>query len=147
MGLNSKLIVKYLSIGIVTALSLCGIVFIILTLDMIAGGSDESHSRQKKARIELLRLDKSLAEYKLDSNNYPDSLLNLYKENHPRWMGPYIKEKELKDPWGEFYHYRNYPEREGYQLFTLGKDKKIGGDNHNYDQLSEGSMKIFDTTN
>ncbi len=146
MGLNSKLIVKYLSILIVTVLSLCGIFFIILALDLITGGIDESHSRQKTARIELLRLDKSLAEYKLDSNNYPDSLLNLYKKNHPSWMGPYIKEKDLKDPWGEFYHYHNYPEREGYQLFTLGKDKKMGGENHNYDQLSEGSVKIFDTT-
>ncbi|MCX7554904.1 type II secretion system protein GspG [Marinicella sp. S1101] len=114
-----------------------------MTLSVIPDGIDESHSKQNSAKIELLRLDQSLAEYKLDSNNYPDSLKDLHVENHPMWMGPYIKVKDLIDPWGEYYHYQNYPERGGYQLYTLGKDKKIGGIEHAKDQISESSLKII----
>ena len=140
MGLNSKLIVKYLSISIVTALSLCGIAFVILVVSSVTGGTG-CRNKSIEARITLAKLDQSIQEFRLDLNAFPDQLSELHDSERKGWIGPYIKEKELKDPWGEFYHYRNYPERDVYQLFTLGSDKQIGGNDHFKDQISEGSFK------
>ena len=52
-----------------------------------------------------------------------------------KWKGPYIRESELLDPWGNPFEYV-YPGKEnpnGYDLISRGKDGKVGGTGENED--------------
>jgi hypothetical protein len=95
----------------------------------------------------LSKIDRSLTEYKLAVGTYPDKLSELQKSVNKLWLGPYIKEKTLIDPWGVKYDYQYHPDRDGYQLYTLGSDKIFGGTDTAYDRLSAKSIKLINNPN
>ncbi len=133
---------KYIKNGVITLLSLCGIAFILLTISNVTGGIS-CKSRSTNAKIELLRLDRAIEEYILDIKTFPTKLAELYESEHLHWMGPYTKRKDLTDPWGKLYYYQYFPNRKGYQLYTLGKDNKVGGNDSSRDQISEKSLQFI----
>jgi general secretion pathway protein G len=70
--------------------------------------------------------------YHLNTGQYPKTLNDLIKcpaglENV--WAGPYLKEKQLIDPWGYEYKYEL-----GYRLLSYGKDGKPNGKGYDADQ-------------
>ena len=139
-----KSILKFTKVAVISFLSVCGIFFIILFININMTGSHNGHTKQKRTVFHLARLDSSIAEYYLDLNQYPESLFDLYQDTKQKmWMGPYVKEKDLVDYWGVNYRYQKFPNRNGYQLYTLGSDNKLGGTEHAYDQISEGSLKFI----
>lgn len=94
------------------------------------------------ARIQIDRLAGVLDLYRLELGDYPseDTGLEALVERPPgaeRWNGPYIKKAEsLKDPWGKPYLYRYPGEHGDYDLYSLGKDGREGGEGENQDLTS-----------
>jgi type II secretion system protein G len=140
-----KSIPKLIGFGIVISLSLLGIAFIALVIYVTYFDSVGTHSKQNDAIWQLNKIDNALEEYKLDINAYPSSLLDLIKddESNSMWMGPYLKSKGHKDPWGKIYHYQYFPDRKGYQLYTLGSDHAVGGDDQAKDRISAKSLMLI----
>lgn len=90
-------------------------------------------SEVKAARAQIDALEKALDQYRLDVGHYPSSesgLAALMKrppaEN--RWQGPYLRKEVPADPWGQPYQYAQPGEHGEFDLFSLGKDGKPGGE-------------------
>lgn len=95
-------------------------------------------SEIKATRAQIDSLEKALDQYRLDVGHYPTTeqgLAALMK--HPagenRWQGPYLKKDVPADPWGSPYQYRQPGEHGEFDLFSFGKDGKLGGDDENAD--------------
>jgi general secretion pathway protein G len=83
-------------------------------------------------------LETALDIYRLDMGSYPDQDLALkalvqQPENNPKWKGPYLEKTIPLDPWGQPYNYRIPGEGREYDLFSYGKDRKLGGSGENAD--------------
>src|ERR1700682_3773686 len=50
-----------------------------------------------------------------------------------RWNGPYAKDADLKDAWGNDYRYNVPGQGKAFDLISLGADGKDGGDGENRD--------------
>lgn len=76
-------------------------------------------------------LGAALDQYRLDVGKYPNSLEGLLtnESNNTRWNGPYLSKKKVPlDPWNNEYIYK-YPGSNGdYDLSSLGKDEREGGE-------------------
>ncbi|MCF6319418.1 MAG: type II secretion system protein GspG, partial [Proteobacteria bacterium] len=71
-------------------------------------GNSKSKGDMKTAEIMIGKLKLKIEEFNLDTGYYPRSLDALVNDNgDSNWMGPYVKEKELKDPWKEEFQYSN----------------------------------------
>jgi len=99
----------------------------------VAGRVDDA--RISKAKSDIRVLESSLELYKLDNFVYPssgqglDALVNKPSgEGTKNWRdGGYIK-KLNKDPWGNEYQYV-YPGSNGeFDVFSLGADAAVGGE-------------------
>lgn len=94
-----------------------------------------------KAQLELFGL--ALDQYRLDNDYYPSSAqgldaLRAVPAGEPaarNWRGPYLKKPVPIDPWGRPYLYKSPGEKNpnGYDLLTLGRDGKPGGDGEDAD--------------
>lgn len=95
-------------------------------------------SEVKAAKAQIESLGKALDMYRLDTGHYPTSeqglaALNNRPQNEPNWAGPYLKKAVPLDPWGEPYVYKYPGEKGDFDLFSLGKDKRPGGEGENQD--------------
>jgi len=99
-----------------------------LVVSNVTGGQDKA--KYKQAQIEVQKLAAKVSEFYLDTGNMPDSLEQLYNDSgDSMWMGPYVKEKELKDPWGEPYHFSaSSQHNQSFDIYSYAKDKSPGGD-------------------
>ncbi len=100
----------------------------------VAGRVDDA--RISKAKSDIRVLESSLELYKLDNFVYPSSGQGLTAlvtkpsgEGGKNWReGGYIK-KLNKDPWGNDYQYA-FPGTNGeFDVFSLGADAAVGGEN------------------
>jgi general secretion pathway protein G len=85
--------------------------------------------------IQLANIDAIIGQYLLDMRQYPKTLDEFIenKNNHPNWIGPYLKKSQLKDGWGNSFQYR-YPGRhQDYELYSYGADGQLGGEGDNAD--------------
>jgi general secretion pathway protein G len=64
--------------------------------------------------------------YKLDNGQLPESLEELVGPG-TSGLGPYAKEREFLDPWGQKFDYRPHTQDLDFVLFTLGRDGRLGG--------------------
>jgi general secretion pathway protein G len=110
------------------------IVFILLAGIMAFIGPKifEQMGRAKSAeqRIKTQSLAGQIEMYKLEVGRYPESLQALAKQpaGVDRWNGPYVKEADLKDSWGNDYRYTVPGQGKPYDLTSLGSDGKEGGE-------------------
>jgi len=90
-------------------------------------------AKHKAARIQLETLSNSLNTYQLDLGSYPTTeqgLAELWKDNaaQPDWNGPYVRrERQIVDPWGRPFIYRQPGTGRAYELLSYGADGKEGG--------------------
>jgi general secretion pathway protein G len=99
------------------------------------GGAQKAVAQQKIAVLET-----KVREFQVDCGRLPTNQEGLRAlVQHPSgtgddWKGPYVKEKDILDPWGVEIQYRA-PGRfnEDFDLFTLGKDGREGGEDENAD--------------
>lgn len=99
-----------------------------LVVSNVTGGQDKA--KYKEAQIMVQKLTQAVAEFNLDTGNYPNDLEDLVNDSgDSMWMGPYIKEKDLKDPWGEPYHFSaNSQHGQSFDIYSYAADKSPGGE-------------------
>jgi general secretion pathway protein G len=120
-----------------TLLELMVVLLILALIASIAAPQVTKHLRKAKveaAKIQVDALGAAVDSFNIDNGRYPsteESLKALVEMpgDLKTWDGPYIKKKEsLVDPWGEPYHYRHPGTGREYDIYTLGSDKKEGGE-------------------
>lgn len=95
-------------------------------------------SEVQVARAQLDSLEKALDQYRLDTRHYPtaeqglDALVNK-PTAEASWSGPYLKKAVPADPWGRPYVYHVPGARGEYDLYSLGRDGKPGGNGEDAD--------------
>lgn len=101
-----------------------------LVIPRFAGRSQQARITAAKADIQ--NLSTAIEAFEIDNGFYPQSLEELIVQppNAPNWRGPYLQKRTIpKDPWGNEYIYQ-YPGRynpDGYDLFSMGPDGRVGG--------------------
>ncbi len=90
------------------------------------------------AHAQIDALETALDMYRLDMGAYPTQDPGLQAliqkpEKDLRWKGPYLEKAIPLDPWGQPYNYRIPGEGGEYDLFSYGKDRKLGGTDENAD--------------
>lgn len=131
-----------------TLIELLVTIAIIATLAAIVapslfGNVGEARRNAAKSQIQIMAL--ALDAYRLDNDGFPttaqglEALRTLPVADPPaNWKGPYLRQVVPLDPWGRPYVFVspgvNNPN--GYDLYTLGKDGRAGGDGENADITS-----------
>lgn len=95
-------------------------------------------SEVKAAQAQINSLEKSLDQYRLDVGRYPTTeqgmaALNTQPAGETRWQGPYLKKAVPNDPWGQAYQYHSPGEHGEFDLYSFGKDGKLGGEGESAD--------------
>ncbi|WP_171556715.1 type II secretion system major pseudopilin GspG [Ramlibacter montanisoli] len=90
------------------------------------------------ARTQIEALEKSFDMFRLDTGHYPSNEQGLQAlvtkpPNEPKWNGPYLKKAVPLDPWGRAYIYKFPGEHGDYDILSLGKDGRPGGEGDNAD--------------
>ena len=98
-------------------------------------------SETKTAHAQIESLGKALDQYRVDVGQYPTTeqglaALNIAPSNAPKWAGPYLKKRIPHDPWDIPYLYKSPGEHGEYDLYSLGKDARLGGVKENEDVVS-----------
>ena len=115
------------------------IVFILLAGIMAFVGpkifEQMGRAKSQEARIRIQQLAGQVEMYKLEVGKLPENLQALLKQpgGVDRWNGPYVKETDLKDAWGNDYRYTVPGQGRAYDLVSLGADGKDGGEGENRD--------------
>lgn len=95
-------------------------------------------SEVKAARAQIDGLSKALDQYRIEVGRYPSTEQGLAAlvtkpGEEPRWGGPYLSKAVPKDPWRNDYQYRSPGEHGDYDLFSLGRDGRPGGEGEDAD--------------
>ena len=89
------------------------------------------------ARPKMVPIESAINVYYKNTGQYPNTLEDLIVcpsgyEN--LWCGPYVKEKQLYDPWNNMYIYEpNSLNTDGYNLISYGADGSPEGEGDNKD--------------
>jgi general secretion pathway protein G len=134
-----------------TLIELLVVIAIIATLAAVVapslfGNVGEARRSTAKSQIEILAL--ALDAYKLDNEDFPTTQQGLdalraipFGSTTPvNWKGPYLRQNVPLDPWRRPYVYLSpgIANPTSYDLYTLGKDGKIGGTGEDADISSWG---------
>ena len=92
-------------------------------------------AKSAEQRIRTQNLVGDIEIYKLEVGRYPDNLQALVKQppGVDKWNGPYAKDADLKDSWGNDYRYTFPGTAKAFDLLSLGADNKEGGEGENRD--------------
>ena len=97
------------------------------------------------ARAKMANLESAIGRFYLDCGIYPDESMGLEElvtapaDMEEKWRGPYLKQSELLDPWGNPYIYVQEGEINvgSFDLISLGGDGEEGGEGDNQDIYNE----------
>jgi general secretion pathway protein G len=132
-----------------TLIELLVTIAIIATLAAIVapalfGNVGEARKNAARSQIQILAL--ALDAYRLDADAFPtteqglEALRSFPVAGDPpkNWKGPYLRQLVPTDPWGRQYLYVSpgVANPNGYDLYTLGKDGRAGGDGEDADITS-----------
>lgn len=101
-------------------------------------------ARETTARSQIEILGAALDAYRLHTGRYPtteEGLAALWQQpasSPSGWRGPYLRKAVPLDPWGNAYEYR-YPGEQrvdSYDLRSLGRDGRRGGEREDADVIS-----------
>ena len=98
-------------------------------------------SEQKTAKAQIISFGKALDNYRIDTGHYPGTeyglaALNAKPNNEPKWKGPYLAKKMPADPWSRAYQYQMPGHYGDYDLWSLGSDGSVGGEDEKADVVS-----------
>ena len=134
-----------------TLIELLVVIAIIATLAAVVAPQvfrnvGDAKASAAKSQIEIFAL--ALDAYRLDNDQYPSSDQGLAAlrvtpttGDLPRnWRGPYLRKTVPLDPWGRPYVYLAPGKVNAgtYDLYSLGRDGKVGGDGEDADVTSWG---------
>ena len=134
-----------------TLIELLVVIAIIATLAAVVAPAvfrnvGDAKTTSAKSQVDLLSL--ALNSYRLDNDDFPSSEQGLealrtmpMSGDPPRnWRGPYLSRLVPNDPWGRPFYYVK-PGRANpasFDLYTLGRDGRAGGDGEDADITSWG---------
>ena len=138
-----------------TLIELLVVIAIIATLASVVGPAifgNVGEARISAARSQLQIFALALESYRLDNDFFPsseqglESLRNIPLAGEPprNWKGPYLRQPVPRDPWGRNYLYLapGQVNPESYDLYSLGRDGKMGGSGEDSDITSwNGSLR------
>ena len=103
----------------------------------VLGGGDKA--KYNIAKSQVTTLGQNVEGYRMDTSKLPQSLNDLVKapSGVDGWLGPYAKEADLKDPWGNPMEYRVPGEGRPFDLRSLGADGQAGGESVKADIVYE----------
>jgi len=122
-----------------TLIELLLVLVILATLAAVVTPKFTKRSAQARitaAKTQISQFEVALDAFEIDVGRYPTTpeglraLVEKPTTDADGWLQPYIKRDVPKDPWGNDYVYR-YPgqyNEDGYDLYSLGPDRKLGGD-------------------
>ena len=85
-------------------------------------------------RIRTQTLVGNIEMFRLEVGKYPENLGALVRNpGSDKWNGPYAKDADLKDAWGNDYRYTVPGQGKAYDLLSLGADGQVGGEGENKD--------------
>lgn len=109
------------------------IVLLGIVITIVGGGMMNTFKggKYKAGTIQVKKLAGSVEQYQMSVGSYPSSLEDLTKRDG---LGPYAKDTDLKDPFGNPFVYKK-PGDAGrdFDIIFLGDDGKSGGDGTNKD--------------
>ena len=115
------------------------IVFILLAGIMAFVGpkifEQMGRAKSQEARVRIQSLAGQIEMFRLETGKYPENLQALVKQppGVDKWNGPYAKDADLKDAWGNDYRYNVPGQGKPFDLISLGADGKEGGEGENRD--------------
>jgi general secretion pathway protein G len=103
----------------------------------ILGQNDQARFRLAQSQVQTVA--QKIEQFQMDTGRLPATLDELAKApaDASGWLGPYSKEKDLKDPWGKALEYRTPGANRDFDLMSFGKDGKAGGTSVNADIIFE----------
>jgi general secretion pathway protein G len=132
-----------------TLIELLVVIAIIATLASVVAPAlfgNVGEARRTAARAQLDVFGLALDAYRLDVGEYPTaeeglSVLRVAprdEASRARWRGPYLRQEIPLDPWDRAWVYRlpGTANPTAYDLYTLGRDGRIGGAGEDEDQTS-----------
>jgi len=132
-----------------TLIELLVTIAIIATLAAIVAPAlfgNVGEARRNSARSQVQILSLALDAYRLDNDAFPttdqglEALRTMPVSGAPpaNWKGPYLRQLVPMDPWGRPYVYTapGVANPSSYDLYTLGKDGKPGGEGEDADITS-----------
>jgi general secretion pathway protein G len=132
-----------------TLIELLVTIAIIATLAAIVAPAlfgNVGEARRNSARSQIQILSLALDAYRLDNDAFPttdqglEALRTMPVSGTPpaNWKGPYLRQFVPMDPWGRPYVYTapGIANPTSYDLYTLGKDGKPGGEGEDADITS-----------
>jgi general secretion pathway protein G len=133
--------------------TLIELIVVIVVLGLLAGlvapqiFGRVSEAKTVSARTQLQLLSAALDGYRLDNGSYPTTVQGLpaltarpATEPAPtNWRGPYLRKEIPLDPWGRAYLYAAPGTRNptGFDISTLGRDGKPGGEGEDADIIGQ----------
>jgi general secretion pathway protein G len=134
-----------------TLIELLVVIAIIATLAAVIAPAvfrNVGDSKTAAARSQVEAFAMALGAYRLDNDVYPateqglDALRTAPVGGEPprRWRGPYLSKVLAPDPWGRPWVYVSpgHSNPESFDLYSLGRDGKIGGEGEDADITSWG---------
>jgi general secretion pathway protein G len=122
--------------------TLIELLLVLVILGVLAGvvvprmGGKAEQARETAAKSQISTFGTALDAYEIDMGSYPKGKSGLQDlitapRNSSMWKGPYLKADAVpNDPWGNPYVYecpgKHNPN--GYDLLSMGKDARVGGD-------------------
>ncbi len=96
-----------------------------MVANQVFGGQDKA--KYKLAQTDVKALSAKVEQFEMDTGTLPQRLEDLITSpgGIKGWLGPYIKEASLKDPWNSSYQYRAADR--SFVITSYGADKKSGG--------------------
>ena len=122
-----------------TLIELLLVLVILATLAAVVTPKFTKRSQQARvtaAKTQISELEVALDAFEIDVGRFPTTseglraLVEKPTSDSDGWTQPYIKRNIPKDPWGSEYVYK-YPgqyNEDGYDLYSVGPDRKLGGD-------------------
>ncbi|MBN1972326.1 MAG: type II secretion system major pseudopilin GspG [Sedimentisphaerales bacterium] len=126
--------------------TLVELLVVIVILSLLAGITAPKlfkqidESKWKLTKTKMKDIETSIDAYLFNCGEYPNSLNNLLTNpGIDGWLGPYLKQSQLQDPWGfEYIYVPNGTINSGsYDIISYGKDGTLGGDGYNADQYND----------
>jgi general secretion pathway protein G len=79
-------------------------------------------------RLNMEKLILAIQDFHHDTGKAPNALKDLVlSDGHAQWLGPYIRKRDLEDPWGTPYTYQVNRYKTTYLIQSLGSDRAYGG--------------------
>lgn len=117
---------------ILVVIALIGIVATFVIRN-VAGGFSSGQEKAAKAQIKAVSM--AIEQYYMDNGSYPAQVRELVEKpsNSSGWRGPYVQKSQINDPWGTPLEYKVPGDHGDFDLVSLGKDKRSGGEGVNAD--------------